>query len=469
MQVAPKFIRKIIDTQVVEKKVTKLEAEISGVPKPKIEWYKNGELIKPDERISAHDAKGGVYQLLIKNSRKDDTGVYLCRASNEIGQVECTSQLVIEMQPSFLKKLEKLETVESCEAEWVFQLAGIPKPNIEFFRNNESIDLEKEKEFYTLKENDDYFYCLKFSHVRSKDVGNWTCSATNSAGKATCIAKLETMPLSPPKFIKELTDCRLPQYQDNKLDVKVSGVPFPKIEWFKDGQAIDFQAQANKYKSERDMNTGTWSLVIVNCQTETDSGVYKAKIYNPGGECISEGKIVVKGRPPRFVEKPNKVYALTNSIAQFAALVDADPAPVVTWAKGKVPVIEDDETKIYFDEQSGANFLELLNTTSKDAGTYQVTATNEFGSVSEPVTLIITKDAGDVVDMKSMLKTRNYQKAQVQEDQADFVKLRKASASKRPDEEDAEKIKLRHVEREKLVAEEIKSETIEVKNFFDSN
>ena len=64
-----------------------------------------------------------------------------------------------------------------------------------------------------------------------------------------------------------------------------------------------------------------------------------------------------------------------------------------------------------------------------------------------------------------MLKTRNYQKAQALEDQADFGKLRKASASKRPDEEDPEKIKLRHVEREKLVAEEIKSETIEVKIF----
>lgn len=433
------------------------------MPKPKIEWLKNGELIKADERISAHDAKGGVYQLLIKNSKKDDTGVYVCRATNEIGQVECTAQLVIEMLPTFLKKLEKLNAVESCDAEWVFQLAGIPKPNIEFIRNNESIDLEKEKDFYILEENEDYLYTLKFTQVRPKDVGNWTCSATNSAGKASCIAKLETLPLSAPKFIKELTDCRLPQDTDNKLEVTVSGVPFPKIEWSKDGKVIDLVGEANKFKCERENKTGTWILFITDCKTDLDSGLYKARIYNPGGECSSEGKVLVKGHPPRFLEKPEKVYALTNSVAQFAAVVDADPAPVVTWAKGKVPVVEDAETKIYFDDQIGSHFLELLNTKSKDAGTYQVTATNDFGSASEPVTLIITKNAEDVVDLKSMLKTRNYQRGQAQEDGADFGKLRKSSASKRPDDDDPEKMKLRHVERQKLTAEEVKLEKGQVR------
>lgn len=462
-------MRKIVDTQVVEKKVTKLEAEISGVPKPQIVWLKNGEIIKGDERIQAHDAKGGVYQLIIKNSRKDDTGVYVCRAINEIGQAECTAQLVIEMQPLFLKKLEKLETVESCEAEWGFQLAGIPKPVIEFTRNNEVVDLEKEKEFYTLQELDDYFYTLKFSQVRKKDVGNWTCSATNSAGKASCIAKLETMPLSPPKFIKELSDCRLPQDMDNKLDVIVSGVPFPKIEWFKDGRLIDVDKESNKYKSERDMNSGRWSLVILNCQIDMDSGVYKARIYNPGGECSSEGKVIVKGRPPKFIEKPEKVYALSNSVAQFAAMVDGDPNPTVTWAKGKNPILENNDIKMYLDEQIGVHFLEIQNTKSKDAGTYQVTASNEFGSVTEPVTLIITQNAEDVVDLKSMLKNRNYQRAQAQEDGADFGKLRKAGLIQRPEDEEAEKIKLRHVEKEKQVPEQIKEEVVQASYFKNIN
>ena len=50
-------------------------------------WYKDGKEIVSDDRVQANDVKGGVYQLLIKNSRKDDTGIYTCRAENEIGKI----------------------------------------------------------------------------------------------------------------------------------------------------------------------------------------------------------------------------------------------------------------------------------------------------------------------------------------------------------------------------------------------
>lgn len=146
-----------------------------------------------------------------------------------------------------------------------------------------------------MEEQEDHIYVLKFKNVRKKDVGNWTCTASNTAGKASCIAKLETLPLSPPQFLKELTDMRLPQETDNRIEVKVSGIPFPQIEWFKDGVKIDVQQHSNKYKFERDMNTGTLTLVVFNCKTDLDSGLYKARIYNPGGECSSEGNVIVKG------------------------------------------------------------------------------------------------------------------------------------------------------------------------------
>jgi hypothetical protein len=217
--------------------------------------------------------------------------VYVCKAINEIGEAECSAQLVIEMAPQFLKKLEKLDAVESCEAEWTFQLIGIPKPTIEFSRNNETFDLNNE--LYSLVEQEDYFYTLKFKNVSKKDVGNWTCTASNSAGKVSCVSKLETMPLSPPKFVKELSDCRLPQDCDNTLEVKVTGIPFPQIEWSKDDQILD--TKSDKYTSERDMNNGNLKLIIKGCKIDVDSGLYKARIYNPGGECSSQGNVVVKG------------------------------------------------------------------------------------------------------------------------------------------------------------------------------
>jgi hypothetical protein len=428
-----------------------------AVPKPQVSWYKNGELIKPDERIQIPDGKGGIYQLSIKNSKKDDTGVYVCKAKNEIGEAECTAQLVIEMAPQFLKKLEKLEAVESCEAEWMFQLVGIPKPTIEFSRNGEKIDFAKDNN-YSIEELEDHLYYLKIKDVKSKDVGNWTCTASNTAGKASCIAKLETLPLSPPKFVKELKDCRLPQDVTNKLEVKVTGIPFPQIEWYKDGVKINFDTQSNKYKQEKDMRTGTLALIIENSSPTVDSGLYKARIYNPGGECSSEAKVVVKGFAPRFVEKPEKIYALANDVATFATIVDGDPKPIVTWSKGRTQLNDSGEIKIYYDEQADAHFMEIANCKSKDAGTYQVTATNEFGEITAPVTLIITQNPEDVVDLKQMLKNRGGKRRSIEDEGPDWGKLRKGSQKPKPDDDDADKIKLRHVEFEKPKTEEVKEE-----------
>jgi hypothetical protein len=292
--VEPRFIRKIVDTQVIEKKVTKLEVEVVAVPKPQIIWYKNGEEIQCDDRIQTHDAKGGVYQLIIKNSHNDDTGVYVCKVVNEVGQAECSARLEIEMAPQFLKKLETLHAVESCEAEWHFQLIGLPKPEIEFARNNVPIDFSQNTEYF-IEEQEDNFYCLKFKNVVHKDIGNWTCTAFNTAGKVSCVAKLESLPLAPPKFIVELTDTRLAQDVDNRIEVVVSGVPFPHIEWFKNSQLIDLEAQSAKYQTERDIKSGTLTLVILNSQIDMDSGLYKARIYNPGGECFSEANYIIKG------------------------------------------------------------------------------------------------------------------------------------------------------------------------------
>jgi hypothetical protein len=457
VQVAPRFIRKIVDTQVIEKRVTKLEAEIVAVPKPDVIWFKNGVEIESDERVQAHDAKGGVYQLTVKNSNRDDTGVYKCRAVNAVGSAECSASLEIEMAPIFLKKLEKLEAVESCEAEWVFQLAGIPKPTIEFTINNNSLDLQAEKEFYVLEEQEDNYYCLKFTSVRKKDVGNWACLATNSAGKASCVSKLESLPLTPPKFIIELLpECRLPQEQENHLDVKVSGIPFPQIEWFKDGRLIDIKTESHKYKSERDMNTATLSLVIFNCTTDVDSGRYKARIFNKGGEAACEGNVRVKGFPPKFIEKPEKIYVMANDLATFAAVVEGDPTPVVSWTKSRAVLATDGtDLKVFYDDSIDVHFMEIANCKPKDAGTYQVTATNEFGTETAPVTLIITQNPEEVVDLKSMLKNRDFKKRSSNEEGPDWGRLRKGGPGQRADDAGPEGFKLRHVEPVKKKAEEV--------------
>jgi hypothetical protein len=245
------------------------------------------------------------------------------------------------------------------------------------------------------------------------------------------------------------------------LSVDVAGVPFPKIEWFKEGKSIDFDTQSDKYKLERDLNTGTWSLVISNCKIDSDSGIYKARIYNPGGECSCEGTVAVKGFAPRFIEKPEKIYALTNEVATFVAVVEGDPTPTVEWSKGKNILQDNNDIKIYYDQENDLHIMEISNCKPKDAGTYQVTAINEFGTDLAPVTLIITHNPEDVVDLKDQLKNRGGRRSVDNSNDPDWGKLKKGKAGIKDADQDPDWGKLKKVIRDKPQQEEqIKEEQV---------
>lgn len=457
---APRFIRKAEDEQVIEKRVSRLEVEVDGFPKPVIKWYKDGKEIVSDDRVQANDVKGGVYQLLIKNSRKDDTGIYTCRAENEIGKIECSAELAIEMAPQFTKKLEKLDAVEQCTAEWYFSLIGTPKPTLEITKDNQIIDLSASSDLYKIEEIENKLYCLKFTSITKKDSGTWKINAVNSAGQAATISKLETSPLVPPILIRGLTNTSLPQDVDNKIEVLVNGTPFPKSAWYKDGQKIDFEKQQNKYKLEVDKENGSIRLVIINSQVETDTGLYKVVLSNQGGEINTEGTYTVKGFPPKFVEKPEKSSVLQNTKAVFAASADGDPMPMITWSKNGVNLEESSDMDIYYDESIDTHFLEIFEAKSKDAGQYKCTASNIFGTETVTVILNVTQNREEIVegqeDIRVKLRSRPARKIVAEESGPDWGKLKKAKPLPPKEQEQREGYKLRHVEKEKKVVEEVK-------------
>lgn len=350
---------------------------------------------------------------MIKNSKKEDTGTYRCRAMNEIGHIECSSELSIERVPEFLKKLEKLVAAEQCEAEWTFQLIGLPKPTIEISRNDQLIDIASLPDLYSLDELDNKQYCLKFNCVSKSDVGTWRITATNSAGKATTLNKLDSMSLSPPVFIKGLNNTHLPQDIDNKLEVLVNALPFPDFVWYKNGQKINLDTYSRKYKTELDKENNLIRLVLIKSQEE-DSGHYKVTLFNPGGEASSEGYYTIKGTIPKFAHKPLNVKVLHNTKALFAVSIDGDPMPLITWSKGGYNLSESSKNDIFYDDKNDTHFLEINDCTTKDAGSYKVTASNIYGTDCHSFMLNVTQNKEEITDfiedIRIKLKSRSVRK-----------------------------------------------------------
>lgn len=139
----PNIVEPLKDLFVPIKRTARLETQIDAFPEAKAVWSKDAVPINFSAygaRIVAEE-KRGVYSLVIKNIQLDDGGFYVCTAQNALGQVKTSATLTIEMAPVFVNKLEKLEGVENCDIDIRVQVAGYPRPKLDFAFNQRSLDL----------------------------------------------------------------------------------------------------------------------------------------------------------------------------------------------------------------------------------------------------------------------------------------------------------------------------------------
>lgn len=83
----PKIIEHPLDAVVPKHDPVTLNCKAEGTPKPKIDWYKDGKILKVE--TGSHQMflpSGDLFFLKVVHSRREnDAGVYWCEAKNELG------------------------------------------------------------------------------------------------------------------------------------------------------------------------------------------------------------------------------------------------------------------------------------------------------------------------------------------------------------------------------------------------
>ncbi|XP_063991062.1 obscurin isoform X5 [Diachasmimorpha longicaudata] len=291
----PKIKKKLGESRIIEEGASlTLQIEVETTPEPKVVWLKDDVVIKEDRRITIVD-DGETRVLKINECVGTDAGVYKAKVSNKDGTTVDQVGVEVKCAPSFKKSMTDVITkVGATSAEFVVEVAGYPRPKVQWYINKTEIT-ESKKEFTTSSEGDVHKLVIK--DIKEERSGCYTCKLTNQYGSESSSGQL--IVYCKPKIVKKLVDQKLNEGETLKLAVEISGTPDPDIKWFKDGKEVSADA---RIKITRDSQRKESYDLTLNLLKGSDGGTYEVRAENEMGSVTCKSKIIVLTKSEAKVE-----------------------------------------------------------------------------------------------------------------------------------------------------------------------
>ncbi|XP_043931808.1 striated muscle preferentially expressed protein kinase isoform X2 [Protopterus annectens] len=311
------------------------ECQVTGPPDMDVDWLSSGKLLQPALLNCKMHYDGKKCKLLLNSVHEDDSGIYTCKLSTAKDELNCSARLTVNpsIEPLFTKQIHDLDVIEGRTARFDCKVSGTPPPLVTWTHfghevtESENIRLVKERGLHS----------LIISHVSSENEGEYTVSARNPHGEVECCAelyveeprpaaslqssKLEKMPSIPeepespeneterftmPDFVKPLHDLDVFESKDAVLECQVTGLPYPTITWFHNGQKIE-STEDRKMTQYKDVHR-----LVFHSVSHLHAGVYKSVIANKVGKAACYAHLYVTDVVPSPPDGPPTVTAVTG-------------------------------------------------------------------------------------------------------------------------------------------------------------
>ncbi|XP_043941066.1 protein sidekick-2 [Protopterus annectens] len=284
-------------------KVVEIPCQARGVPKPRIDWYKDAVLVNLGKGSRYTMLPGGTLQ--ISGLVPLDTGMFQCFATNSAGETQTYAYLAvtsiapnITKGPSDSTVIDGLSVILNCET------SGAPRPAITWQKGERilasgSVQLPR----FTLLESGSLL--ISPSHI--SDAGTYTCLATNSRGVDEASAQLtvwaRTLIMHPPEDLSVI--------KGTKATLRCGVIHDPSVTvrflWEKDSAMLNVDA-VPRMQVEPDGTlhiSQTWS---------GDIGAYTCKVISIGGNASHTAHLMVRELP----HAPGNPSAVLSTIEKRA-------------------------------------------------------------------------------------------------------------------------------------------------------
>ncbi|XP_028249494.1 obscurin-like protein 1 isoform X7 [Parambassis ranga] len=348
-----------------------LKCQIGGDPRPAVIWERNNEKIDPQGRYRVFE-DGNVYNLIISAVTIEDSGQYICKAKNSIGETYAAATLKVEGEaqemelreenkPRFLIKPLSTRVGRGEDAVFSCKLWGNPKPEVVWEKDGRKLHEIFESTHFSVGYQDGGWFQLKIFKTRAPDGGVYTCKARNEFGEALAAAVLlvdagpgheeegnrngytnghwkahqgkQRSGRQVPNRLKDDSMTKstkvkmfaVTEGKHAKFRCFVTGKPKPEIIWRKDGRLI---LSGRRYLLYEDRE-GYFTLKVLYCK-QKDNGLYVCAASNTAGQTLSAVHLSVKEPPVRFKQPLIDLEVWERDLAVLECEVPEDSVPI-TW------------------------------------------------------------------------------------------------------------------------------------------
>ncbi|XP_042569689.1 basement membrane-specific heparan sulfate proteoglycan core protein-like isoform X7 [Cyprinus carpio] len=336
---------------VVEGSTATLHCDAHGFPKPTITWSKERSSLPWRHKIVDNS-------LILTNVGRQDSGQYVCNATNHMGTSEVTIMLEVDTPP-YATSLPDDVTVRVGEVIRLQCLAhGTPPLHFEWTKVNGSLPPTSQQQGGDLQIN----------LAKESDAGTYKCVASNKVGKSEALARVSirsplSVKVSPQVEVKAVGSAV-------EFTCAAKGGSHIEIEWLKEGGVLP---------PNHHIKDGV--LRIENLE-QSNEGVYTCRATSLFGQAQDSGRLTIQALPKVMIKVRTSVQTvMVGSSVEFECHAIGDPEPTVHWSKvgGSLP----DHVKIR------ENVLRIDHVVESDSGQYRCTATNNVGSEYSEVVLNI--------------------------------------------------------------------------------
>ncbi|XP_029139837.1 obscurin-like protein 1 [Protobothrops mucrosquamatus] len=362
-----------------------LKWQVAGEPRPTIVWEKDGSVLELPSGRMLVEVNGDAYSLMVSQAGPADSGRYVCKAKNSVGETYAAALLKVETEselkpngdldcqpPIFLNRPVSACVTRGEDVTFACRVSG----QLEWEKDGRKLSDIFESSHYKMDVEPGDCHFLHIYNARLPDAGVYVCRAQNSFGETMAAAVLLIDPVAclphndpsqrapqschfkkPPES-KEgkrhlhhpaqivLSEGRqngevLPSFPPTKsftvnegkhakFRCYVIGKPKPEIVWQKDGKMLSAGRRHLLYEDRE----GYFILKVLYC-TARDCGLYVCTACNTAGQTLSAVRLHVREPQLRFQAPLMDVEVMEHQDAILECQVPLETMPTAWYLEDK--------------------------------------------------------------------------------------------------------------------------------------